>query len=153
MIGSVLNPFQKTQKRKPVSTAKFYFFDIGVSHALSGYKHIMPKTELYEKALEHLVFLDLKAYLKYKRDDRPLTYWRARNGYEVDFIIGDNTAIEVKATEMVTEKHLKSILALTEEIDFKNRIIISEDTSPRQIGKVLVLPIKDFLIQLWEGRF
>ena len=36
----------------------------------------------------------------------PLSYWQAHNGQEADFIIGDDIAIEVKATNHVHDKHL-----------------------------------------------
>jgi hypothetical protein len=31
------------------------------------------------------------------RSGEPLSYWRSTSGFEVDFVIGDHTAIELKA--------------------------------------------------------
>jgi hypothetical protein len=38
------------------------------------------------------------AYRDYASGE-PLSYWRSTSGFEVDFIIGDHTAVEVKAKD------------------------------------------------------
>jgi predicted AAA+ superfamily ATPase len=115
LIGFQLPPFQRTRKRKPVATAKFYLFDVGVANALLKRGEIAPSSELFGTALEHLVFLELRAYLDYRRMDHELTFWRTHSGFEVDFIVGDATAIEVKASRRVTPRDLRGLTALSEE--------------------------------------
>lgn len=154
LIGYLLEPFTKTKKRKAISTAKFYFFDVGVANFLAGRKQILPRTELFGKALEHFVFTELKAYLDYTRDPRPLTFWRAAAGQEVDFLIGESIAIEVKATERVTEKHLQGLKAMAEEkMDWEKKIVVSTDKEARRIGSIDILPVEEFLKRLWGGGF
>jgi hypothetical protein len=46
---------------------------------------------------------------------QPLAYWRSTSGLEVDFILGDHTAIEVKAKAVVSTSDLKGLRALAEE--------------------------------------
>lgn len=153
LIGSVLEPFTKTKKRKAIQTGKFYYFDVGVCNFLAGRTNIRPKTELFGKALEHFIFTELTAYLSYQRDRRPLRFWRSTSKQEVDFIIGDEVAIEVKGTEMVLEKHLTGLKALSEEISFKHRVVVSMDPRPRKIGNVMVMPVRHFLESLWGGQY
>ena len=150
LLGYLLEPFAKSKKRKAITTAKFYFFDVGVCNTLAGRKMIKPKTELFGKALEHFIFTELKAYLTYRNDSRSLQFWRSKSGFEVDFLIGDETAIEVKTTEMVTEKHCAGLNALSEEIKLRKRIIVSMDLHPRKIKNVDVIPVNDFLPMLWN---
>lgn len=71
----------------------------------------------------------------------------------MDFLIGDDTAIEVKATELVTEKHLKGLKALAEEINIKHQIIVSMDPVPRQVDEIEILPVAVFLERLWQGCY
>jgi uncharacterized protein len=151
LIGKIVEPFRKTKKRKPVSSGKFYFFDVGVSNILKGNTEILPKTEEYGKALENFIFTELDAYSSYNNDDREIRFWRARESYEVDFIIGDETAIEVKAADKITEKHCKGISALSEEICLKKSIIVYTGERPLKIGAVHAYPVKDFLALLWNG--
>src|SRR5690606_37050243 len=98
LVGNELAPYQKTQSRKAVATSKFYFFDLGVAHAIQGVNEVAPGTPSYGRAVEHLVAGELRAYLAYRRSDEPLTYFRSRSQLEVDFVIGDRVAIEVKAS-------------------------------------------------------
>ena len=151
LIGSLLEPFTKTKKRKAIATAKFYFFDVGVANFLAGRKGIRPRTELFGKALEHFIFTEITAYLSYRNDKRPLSFWRSTSGYEVDFLVGDEIAIEVKGTENVSEKHLSGLKALSEEMPLKRKIVVSMDSAPRRIGTIDVLPVGHFLRELWEG--
>ena len=153
LIGYLLEPYTKTRKRKAIATAKFYFFDVGVSGFLAGRRNIKPRTELFGKALEHFVFTEIKACLSYGRDPRPVYFWRSCSGYEVDFLIGDEAAIEVKATEFVSHKHLAGLRALAEDLKLKRKIVVSMDTSRRKIGDIEVVPIRDFLNELWEKGF
>lgn len=39
-----------------------------------------------------------------------LSFWRSSSGFEVDFIIGDHTAVEVKAKENVSIQDIKSLI-------------------------------------------
>jgi predicted AAA+ superfamily ATPase len=152
LLGTMVPPFGHAKKRKSISTAKFYFFDVGVANTLAQREVIKPKTELLGKALEHLIFTELQAYLGYSKNLRPLTFWRDRYGHEVDFIIGDSVAIEVKATTSVSEKHLRNLKMLSEDVHFKQQIIVSFDSEPRVIGNIRVLPVKKFLESLWAGE-
>ncbi len=153
LVGFTHEPYTKTKKRKAIATAKFYFFDVGVSNLLSGRTQIQARTELFGKVLEHFIFTEIKAYLSYRNDKRPLTYWRSQSDYEVDFMIGDSIAIEVKGSEAVSEKHAKGLKALSEEIRLKKKIIVSMDKKPRMIGDVFVLPVHNFLEHLWGDEF
>lgn len=151
-IGTLLNPFTQTKKRKSISTAKFYLFDCGVSNILAGRSSIKPKTELFGKVLEHFIFTELQAYLSYTRDTRVLSFWRSASAdYEVDFIIGKDIAIEVKSTHLVSERHLTGLKALGEDIKLRKKIIISLDEKPRKMGQIQILPIYTFLKQLWNN--
>jgi len=151
LIGNLLEPFTATKKRKAILTSKFYFFDVGVSNYLAGRKNIRPQTDLFGKVFEHFLFTELKAFLSYTQDSRKFSFWRSASGYEVDFLIGDEVAIEVKGTTMVSEKHLTGLKALSEEKKLKRKIVISLDSVPRRIGDIDVLPFRDFLAQLWSG--
>jgi len=152
LLGVLLKPYRRTRHRKAVATSKFYFFDIGVSNALAGRKGIQPKTELFGKAFEHFIFTEIRAWLEYSRDRRPLCFWRSQDGNEVDFVIGDETAIEVKSTELAGEKHLRGLKVFSEEVSLKRKIVVSQDSAPRRIGDVDILPLEVFLSALWDGQ-
>ncbi|HEX4045225.1 MAG TPA: AAA family ATPase, partial [Gammaproteobacteria bacterium] len=47
LIGFMLTPWMKSKKRKAISTAKFYFFDTGVCHALAQTQVLDRNSDLY----------------------------------------------------------------------------------------------------------
>jgi predicted AAA+ superfamily ATPase len=152
LIGHLVKPFSKTT-RKTVSRSKFYFFDIGVQHAINGVKQIGENSLLLGKSLEQLTFLELKAYTQYNELDLPICYWRTTSQLEVDFIIGDDVAIEVKSTSNITDRDLKGMRALSDEINFKKKIIIANEPHVRVTDdKIQILPVDIFLARLWAGE-
>ena len=69
---------------------------------------------------------------------------------EIDFVFGDHeVAIEVKATEQATHRHLKGLKAFAEEYQVKKMILTSNDPMPRLVENILILPWKVFLERLW----
>jgi predicted AAA+ superfamily ATPase len=153
LVGTMLRPFRKTRKRKSISSAKFYFFDVGVGNVLAKRREILPKSEGYGKALEHLIFTELRAYLSYANDDRELSFYRTTSGQEVDFIIGDEVAVEVKASENISHRDLRSLNLLNEDIPVRLKLVVSTERVPRRVGDVDVLPVLTFLNRLWAGEY
>ncbi len=152
LIVSTLPPYRKTASRKTVATEKIYFFDIGVSNFLIGRKEVYPKTPAFGENLEHLIFLELRAYLDYLQRDEMLTYWRTTSQIEVDFIVGDHTAIEVKGAGRVSTQDLKSLKILSEEMVLKTKIVVCDEKEPRTVDGIKIYPIILFLQKLWAGE-
>lgn len=150
LVGEQLPAFRKTRTRKPVATARFYFFDIGVANTLRRTGAIEPGSDAYGRALEHLVFLELRAWLDYRRRDNPLTYWRSRSQLEVDFVVGDAVAIEVKAKSRVSTRDYKGLLALAEEVPLRRKLVVChEPRRRREDNGVEIVPVREFLSALW----
>ena len=90
--------------------------------------------------------------MSYRRKHLPLNYWRTQHGHEVDFILGDQVAIEVKATSRVTEKHLHGLRLLTEEKICRRYILVSLDPIMRRYEECEVMSWQEFLQQLWGDQ-
>ncbi len=155
LLGHELPAYQKTLRRKPVSTAKFYLFDIGVANVLKHQTSVEPGSSAFGHGLEHLIFLELKAYLDYERLDKPLTYWRSRQPqHEVDFVIGDDVAIEVKSKTVVSPADYNGLLILSEERTLKRRIVVCREPRPRRTDEGIdIMPVETFLKSLWAQTF
>ena len=155
LLGFKLEAYTKTKKRKAISRSKYYLFDIGVTNALCYRGDIAEKSELFGKAFEHFIVLEIRAFLSYSRLPIKMFYWRAQKSQrEVDVIIGDQLAIEVKSTYLVQDKHLKSLRCFKEEGLVKSHIVVSLDESERLLSDgIRVLPWRVFLDKLWSGQF
>ncbi|HQZ87731.1 MAG TPA: ATP-binding protein [Gammaproteobacteria bacterium] len=152
LIGFLLPAWTKTQKRKAISTAKFYFFDVGVMHQLAEIYTVEPNTDVYGQAFEHFIAMELSAYLSYNRKNLTLSFWAAPNEREVDFIIGDDIAIEIKSTKSVNAKHLKGIKALQEEGICKKYFLVSFDKIHRIHEGIEIIHWENFLDLLWQNK-
>ncbi|EKD73738.1 MAG: hypothetical protein ACD_45C00207G0002 [uncultured bacterium] len=152
LLGFMLPPWTKSKKRKALSTAKFYLFDTGVCHTLAQTKTIDRNSDLYGRSFEHWVALELRAYLSYRRFDQSLCYWRTTHQQEIDFVIGDEIAIEVKTTKRMTPHDLKNIKLLQEEHIIKKFFLISQDPIESKQDNIHCMHWKTFMQQLWLDK-
>ena len=154
LLGHELSPWTKKKNRRLIETEKFYLFDVGVANHLAGVTQIVPGTDVYGRALEHLVIEEVRAYLAYREKDAPLHYWRTSTGYEVDLIIGDmECAVEIKATDRIGSRDLKGLRALKEENSVRRSILVGLLNSPRRTQDGIdVIPVSHFFMQLWSDE-
>ncbi len=153
LVGCLLPAWTESRKRKAISTAKFYFFDPGVTHMLAGTRILDRNSNLYGKSFEQFIWMEIRAYLSYTRKKCELAYWRSSHGYEVDFLIGTETAIEVKASQRVSHRDLRGLKALKEENIFKKYILVSQDMINTRKGNFQTLYWAKFLKDLWADKF
>jgi predicted AAA+ superfamily ATPase len=146
-----LPAWRKSKKRKPLASSKYYFFDIGVVAVLQG-REFRAGTPEFGDAFETYLMHELTSYCDYISGDR-LSYWRSSSGFEVDFIIGDHTALEVKAKENLSSNDFKSLRMLAEERKLKRYICVSMEPRRRKAGNIAILPYMEFLESLWNGEY
>jgi uncharacterized protein len=147
-----LPAYRKTKKRKPICSSKYYFFDVGVLRKLQG-RVFNEGTKEYGEAFETYIMHELISARDYGLVSGQMAFWRSTSGFEVDFLIGEHTAIEVKAKKKVSPDDLKSLKALAEEKKFKQYLCVSLERVPRKVGDIVILPYCDFLEQLWNKNF
>lgn len=153
LIGFSVQPFLSTTKRKAITRAKYFLFDIGIVNSLTRRGRIEFKSELFGRLFEHFIALELRAFIAYCGIDLPLQYWRSTSHFEVDFLLGDKLALEIKGTDLVIDKHLKGIRALKEEGLIENYGIISLDPYERLTDDgIHIWPWRSFLNKLWSGE-
>ncbi|MFN8944273.1 MAG: ATP-binding protein [Pseudobdellovibrionaceae bacterium] len=157
LIGYSLPAFLQTQKRKAMTTAKFYLFDCGIANALLNRRNLVSNTAEYGKSLEQALFLEIRAYLDYNRIKMKFEFWRSTSKFEVDFLLYNDTkqiiAIEVKSTRNPTSKDFKGLMAFEEEFAIYRKIIVCNVDRPRKTQEnIEILPILDFLKLLWSGE-
>jgi predicted AAA+ superfamily ATPase len=109
--------------------------------------------EAFGKALEHFIILEVRAWLSYKQRSERLSFWRSQSGFEVDILLEDQVAIEIKSTQLVSDKHLKGLRALCEEFPKMRMLVVSRDESPRKTSDgIEIWPVSYFLNELWGNR-
>jgi predicted AAA+ superfamily ATPase len=153
LIGRFLPSYQKKPKRRVILSPKFYYFDIGIANYLLKRGRVAIGSESFGHAFEHFIYHEIYSHSHYSDLNYPLSYWRTASQIEVDFILGEHeVAVEVKSTEMANPRHLRGLKSFAEEYNVKQLILVSNDPSPRKVGKIMIMPWKYFLDQLWDGR-
>ena len=153
LIGFLVPAWTESKKRKAIKTGKFYFFDPGITHIMAGTEALDRNSNLYGKSFEQFICMELRAYLSYRRNKLPLTYWRSKNGHEVDFLLGTKTAIEVKSTRKISRNDFKGLKYLKEEGVFQNLILVTQDPISTLTDNILAIPWQEFLSGLWKDKF
>lgn len=70
---------------------------------------------------------------------------------EVDSVIGDDVAVEVKAKSRVARRDTGGLRALAEELSPPRKIVVCTEPRWRSEDDVEILPVEDFLHDLWAG--
>jgi predicted AAA+ superfamily ATPase len=152
LIARRLPAWRSTKKRKPTSTAKFYFFDVGVARHLQRRGKLRLRSPEFGEAFEAYLHHELQTFVDYQGEAQELCYWRSKSGFEVDFILGDRVAVEAKAKAPVGQRDLRGIRALAEEGLLQRYIVVSLESQPRTTEDgIEILPWQRFVEQLWAG--
>ena len=155
LLGRWLPSFRKRPKRRVAASAKFYFSDVGIVNFLAKRGSIEQGGELYGKAFENWCFHELNAYNMYNETFAAFYYWRLAGGTEVDFIVNDmEIAIESKATQNITAKHLKGLRSLKiDHPELKRRLVVCCEDKPRITDDgIEIVPSAAFAEMLWNNE-
>lgn len=157
LIGCWLYPWKLKRATKQVVHPKFYFFDPGVVRALSGRIAYPPSQEEMGHLFETFILNEVRAYLSYSRIDYPVYFWASHGGVEVDLFCETNkgfVAIEIKSSQRWDSKFNKGLNRLTEELGESKVSCLGVYTGERRVqsSRASVLPVLDFLKNLWNGE-
>jgi predicted AAA+ superfamily ATPase len=154
LLGRWLPAFRKRPKRRVATSSKFYFSDVGVVNFLAKRGRLEQGSELFGKAFENWCLHEMSAYNAYSESFADISYWRLAGGTEVDFIInGMEIAIEAKAAENISGKHLKGLRSIKEDHpNIKRRLVICRERRQRVTEDgIEILPTERFIEMLWQG--
>lgn len=136
--------------RKAIQSSRFFLFDIGLRWFLSQVASLPEASNLFGQAFEQFIVQEVRACISYRRLKNHLYFWRTTHNDEVDLIIGDDSAIEVKAAKKVSSRDASGLLKLKDE-GFQGRlIVVSRDEICRSKGDIEFLFWEEFLNQIWK---
>lgn len=146
LLGTFLRPFHESVRKRKIESAKFYFFDNGVRHALSRTLTVdlLPQTYAYGVAFEHFVINEIVKLQHYKNLDYELSFLRTYDDAEIDLIIErpgcPRALIEIKSKERIDESDLRHLVSLGKDISNSELFCFSRDPHPKKINNVSCLP-------------
>ena len=153
LFGYIIPAYTKTVKRRLIQAPKFYLFDVGISNHLLHRSHLKQGSPEYGHAFEHLIIQEIVAYLGYHGLRNELSYWRTGSGMEIDAVLGDAAVgIEIKSTTEVKEHQLRGLRSFGEDYPHARLIMVSQDLRRRRVGNIEIIPVSEFLSDLWADN-
>ena len=154
LLGRMVEPFKKRKDRQIISrTPKFYLFDVGAAGSLIKRQIAQERGELFGKAFEHFILTELTAHSSYHELDYEINFWRTKSGLEVDFVLGGGeVAIEVKGSDRVDIRELRALKDFSEKYSPQLAIVVCNEREERIQGPIRLMPWRQFLSKLWEGK-
>lgn len=154
LMGTMIEPFKKRQSRQVISRApKFYLFDVGVAGAIIKRHITEERGELFGRAFEHFILMEIMAYNSYHEVDFQINFWRTKSGLEVDFILGGGRiAIEVKGSNRIDKRDLLPLRVFLKENQTDKAFIVCNEQIERVHDQIRIIPYRNFLSDLWEGK-
>lgn len=154
LLGTFLEPYKRHQERQVIGkTPKFYLFDVGVAGALTRRRIVEERGELFGRALEHFLLMEIQAHRSYRELGYAIHFWRTKSSLEVDFILGDGeVAVEVKGSSRIDPSDFRSLRTFIEDHHPRHAILVCNEKAPRLVEGIEVLPWRDFLARLWGGQ-
>ncbi|MDX2345312.1 MAG: AAA family ATPase [Legionella sp.] len=149
LIGSFLQPFQHSFRKRLSKSPKFYFFDPGVVRVLTGQIEvpIVERTSAYGEAFEHFIITQCKQLASYFHRNFRFSYLATKDGSEIDCVVERPGLpilfIEIKSTESVEERQLSTLKTLATDFGECEAVCFSRDAYQKQYGIIKVFPWAD----------
>ncbi len=153
LVGVRLPVFSKRAKRKLVSHAKFYYFDVGVYHALRPVSAFDDPEMIGGVALESLFMQNLRAVNEYLKLGFTLYYFRTLAGVEVDFVAYGPKGIlafEVKSKREIFSSDLTGLKTFQQDYPMAKCYMIYGGNERRYYGSIEAIPFVDAIRNLPE---
>jgi hypothetical protein len=123
----ILRPFLSNRFKQLVKTPKVYWTDTGMATHLAAAATIgdLERRNLLGPFLETWVHSEIRKLLALEREHVEVSFWGARGGREVDFILergGEIVGIEVKSSAAVRGRDLEGLRACRSRLEKRWRL-------------------------------
>ena len=146
LIGYFLQPFHHSFRKRLSKKPKFYYFDTGVSRALSGLIELplAEQTHGYGDAFEHFIINQCVQLSSYRHRNYRFSYLSTKDDAEIDLVVerpGEKILfIEIKSADNVEERHLSALKSLSKDFGDCESVCFSRDPYAKQFDHITVYP-------------
>lgn len=135
LVGSYLDSFHTSVRKRQKLSPKFYFFDVGVQRALAETLDVLPvpRTSYYGEMFESFLISEIMRMNSYLDSPYKLSYLQTHDGLEVDLILekaGKVVAlVEIKSSTHVESVDLQSLRRLKGDFPKARRMCLCQQTA------------------------
>jgi predicted AAA+ superfamily ATPase len=143
LVAVILPAYHSSIRKRQRANPKVYLFDLGVVEALieSSLGGDISGSYAGGNRFEHFLFLEIYRLQSYRELGWRFSYLRTKDDAEIDLIIErpnePTLLIEIKATDIVSERHTASLNRFAPDFKHSQAILLSNDPIPKNFGKVL----------------
>lgn len=159
LIGFYLEGFEHSFRKRLSTKPKFYFFDTGITRALSRMLSVplMPSTAGYGDAFEHFIILECIKLRDAYHSDYKFSYLKTKDDIEVDLVVERPGKlplfVEIKSSTQITPGSISSFIHLTRDFGKCETVCICDDSIEKMIEHVRVIPWKSALKRYFMPEF
>lgn len=134
MLGFLLEGFHHSLRKRMSTQPKFYFFDTGVTRALSRRLSIPyePGNTAYGDAFEHFVILECLKLCSCFFEEYRFSYIHTKDDVEIDLVVERPgqplLLIEIKSTSNITKDAIASLWHFTKDMPDSEAVCFSNDS-------------------------
>jgi len=146
LVGTFLEPFHYSIRKRQREAPKFYWFDTGVMRALrlSIDAPLEKSTYEYGKIFETFIINQIRAGLDYQGKQYQLSYLLTKDGAEIDLIVEraglPTFLIEIKSGLSVRDGELNNLRAFKADIEGSNAICLYAGSDKLLSHGIPILP-------------
>jgi len=150
-----LPAWNRSARRRLVSHPRYYFFDTGVTNALSHTLADSVNPNILRRRFEQFVICQIMAFIHYKRLDRQLYYWRTNHGAEVDVLVcaGNRMmcALEIKSSQHIAVETLSGLRSFMADNPGVPAYVLGKNQKRRKLpNTAMVMNWDDFILEVLE---
>jgi predicted AAA+ superfamily ATPase len=156
LVGRFLEPYDESVRARQQQSPKFYFFDTGITRALSGSLQIplQSSTSEFGDLFEQWIVNECFRLNDYLERDFRFFFLRTRDDLEIDLVIRKPDRklllVEIKSTARVTEDDCRPLLRIGQDLAHAQKIVICRETVARKTTDgVLILPWREGLREIF----
>ncbi len=154
LLGFFLESFHRSIRKRQSVSPKFYLFDIGVTRSLARLlnQNVIAPSSSFGLAFEHFIIAECYRINDYKRLDYRFSFFRTKDGAEIDLIIERHglplALIEIKASENPNDDSAAHLVRLRKEFGPCECYCLSNIRVPKIVDGVRFLNWREGLIEL-----
>jgi len=156
LLGKHLDAYHRSIRKAQRQAPKFYFFDTGISRALSGLcgVEVRKTSKEYGNLFESFFINELFRLNEYLQSGYRFSYLRTKDGLEIDLIVEKPRQppilIEIKSAERVDETALNRFQKLKRDLQARDFWVACQETRMRSTGVAEILPWREVVNRLFS---
>ena len=154
LLGFMIEPYEKSPRKRLKQNPKFYLFDIGIARSLTrDFALQFTETSMgFGYRFEHFLISEILRLNSYAQTRFEFSFIRTKDDDEVDLVIDRPgkplVLLEIKSAKHIQEKHVATLLSFHSSFPDSEFYCFSRDPHPRQYGPVTCLPWQEGVCEL-----